>query len=101
MVLLGIEITRDRPNRRLMLLQRQYILDMLERYGQADSTPVKTPMVPGTNLSVSMAPVSTEDKEYMKKVPYISAVDSLLFLALTLDYRLVYGPTDSKLHFIL
>ena len=111
----------------------QYILDMLERYGQADSTPVKTPMVPGTNLSVSMAPVSSEDKEYMKKVPYISAVGSLLFLALatrpdiahtvsvlcrfnsnpgvahwksvkhlfrylrgTLDYRLVYGPTDSK-----
>ena len=131
--LLGIEITRDRPNRRLMLSQRQYILDMLERYGQADSTPVKTPMVPGTNLSVSMAPVSSEDKEYMKKVPYISAVGSLLFLALatrpdiahtvsvlcrfnsnpgiahwksvkhlfrylrgTLDYRLVYGPTDSK-----
>ena len=90
-------------------------------------------MVPGTNLSISMAPVSTEDKEYMKKVPYISAVGSLLFLALatrpdiahtvsvlcrfnsnpgiahwksvkhlfrylrgTLDYRLVYGPTDSK-----
>ena len=79
--LLGIEITRDRPNRRLMLSQRQYILDILERYGQADSTPVKTSMVPGTNL-VSMVPVSTEDKEYMKKMPYIFAIGSLLFLAL-------------------
>ena len=31
--LLGIEIARDRPNRRLMLSQCQYILDVLERYG--------------------------------------------------------------------
>ena len=43
---------------------------------------MKTFMVPGTNLSIFMALVLTEDKEYIKKVPYISAVSSLLFLAL-------------------
>ena len=133
MALFGIEIARDCPNRCLMLSQRQYILYMQEHNGQANLTLVKTPMVPSTNLSVSMALVLTENKKYMKKVPYISAVSNLLFLALatcpdishtvivlchcnsnpgithwkavkclfrylrgTLDYRLVYGPTDSK-----
>ena len=31
--LLGMQITRDHSNRRISLSQRQYILDMLERYG--------------------------------------------------------------------
>ena len=43
---------------------------------------MKIPIVPSTNLSNSMALVLTEDKEYIKKVPYISAVSSLLLLAL-------------------
>ena len=48
----GIAITRDRPNRCIMLSQRQYILDMLKRYGFSECSPVKTPMVPKTSLSV-------------------------------------------------
>ena len=42
--LLGIQITRDRSNRRIMLSQRQYILDMLERYEFSQCSPVQTPM---------------------------------------------------------
>lgn len=34
--LLGIEIIRDRPNRSILLSQRQYIVDMLETYGFSD-----------------------------------------------------------------
>ena len=59
--LLGIVITRDRPNRRLMLSQRQYILDMMERYGQADSTPVN-------DLDSSKTRSSSRDKEFDAKV---------------------------------
>ena len=49
--LLGIQITRDRSKRRISLSQRQYILDMLERYGFSNCSPVKTPIDPGNRLS--------------------------------------------------
>ena len=79
--LLGILITRDRPNRCISLSQRQYIIDMLERYGFSSCASVQTPMEPGKALSKADAPSSAEDKEMMRKVPYLSAVGSLMYLA--------------------
>lgn len=79
--ILGVQITRDRPNRRLCLSQRQYVVDTLALYNHADCKPVSTPMLPGLRLSTSMAPQSDEDKEYMRKVPYANAVGKLLYLA--------------------
>ena len=38
--LLGVEITRDRSKRSISLSQRQYVLDMLEKYGMADCHPL-------------------------------------------------------------
>ena len=52
--LLGIKIDRDRPSRTLSLSQKQYILDMLERYGMSDCKPVATPM--SLSLSLSCLP---------------------------------------------
>ena len=52
--LLGIEIIRDRANRTLQLWQRQYIVDILEHFGMADSNPVSTPMDPGLTLTAAM-----------------------------------------------
>ena len=49
--LLGVEITRDRSQRSISLSQRQYIVDMLERYGLPDCNPVGTPLPPGLKLS--------------------------------------------------
>ncbi|RXW12077.1 hypothetical protein EST38_g13777, partial [Candolleomyces aberdarensis] len=54
--LLGVEIIRDRANRSISLSQRQYIIDMLERYSMADCNPVGTPLPPGTKLSKIMHP---------------------------------------------
>ena len=78
--LLGIEITRDRSNRRIMLSQRQYVLDMLERFGMASCAPVATPMGPKVRLTTSDAPSSAEDKATMSAIPYLSAVGSLMYL---------------------
>src|SRR5882762_3529663 len=79
--LLGIHITRARPNRTLSLSQRQYILDVLERFGMSDCKPVLTPMEPGLRLSSSMSPNSPQELLAMKGVPYVSAVGALLYLA--------------------
>jgi hypothetical protein len=81
--LLGIKIDRDRPSKTISLSQKQYILDMLERYGMSDCKPVSTPMSPGSKLSSSMAPSTPEDTSFMKSVPYLSAVGSLMYLAIT------------------
>ena len=79
--LLGIQIIRDRSNHRIILSQRQYILDMLERYGFSDCAPVKTPMDPGRRFTNADCPSTPEAKAAMQKFPYLSAVGSLMYLA--------------------
>ena len=64
-----------------MLSQRQYIIDMLERYGFSDCASVKTPMDPGKRLSAVKDALSPKDKAFMQQVPYLSAVGSLMYLA--------------------
>ena len=44
--LLGIQIARDRSNRCITLSQRQFILNMLDRYSFSNCAPVKTDMEP-------------------------------------------------------
>ena len=48
----------------------------------SDCKPVQTPLPPKLPLSHSMAPQSQEDKDFMSKVPYLSAVGSLQYLAM-------------------
>ena len=82
-LLLGIHITRDRPNRSIALSQRQYIVDMLDRYGLTDCNPVTTPMDPGLRLDASMGASTPQDIAFMRTVPYLNAVGTLLYLGLS------------------
>lgn len=81
--LLGIEITRNRPERTIHLSQHQYIVDMLERYGMDSCNSVLTPMEHGLRLSKKQGPQTEEDREFMKDKPYLNAVGSLMYLAVT------------------
>src|SRR5882757_5305471 len=64
---------------------------MLEKYGLSNANPVSTPMDPGLKLSTSMAPQSEDDVIFMKSVPYINAVGSLMYLALTSRPDIAYS----------
>ncbi|KAK2068922.1 hypothetical protein P8C59_003536 [Phyllachora maydis] len=44
---LGMQIIRDRPNRRLWLNQSQYIEEAVSRFNLADSKPISIPLQPG------------------------------------------------------
>jgi hypothetical protein len=80
--LLGVQIDRERATRTLHLSQRQYTLDLLDRFGFADCSPVSTPLDPGSRLDMSQCPQTPEDDEFMLDKPYVSAVGALMYLAI-------------------
>jgi len=89
--LLGVGIERDRAKRIIHLSQRQYILDILERFGFSDCSPIGTPLDPGMRLTVEDGPSTPEEVAYMKKVPYIHAVGSLMYLAVATRPDIAYA----------
>jgi hypothetical protein len=64
---------------------------MLDKYGLSNANSVSTPMDPGSKLSTSMAPQSEDDVAFMKSVPYINAVGSLMYLAITSRPDIAYS----------
>uniref|UniRef100_A0A3Q7JMW7 Reverse transcriptase Ty1/copia-type domain-containing protein n=1 Tax=Solanum lycopersicum TaxID=4081 RepID=A0A3Q7JMW7_SOLLC len=77
--ILGMEIIRDRERRKLFLSQRSYIKKVLARFGMSSSKPIDTPSAANIHLTAMFAPQSEEEKEYMSRVPYASAVGSLMY----------------------
>ena len=74
---LGIQIYRDRPNRKLHITQSSYIDKILERFGMADANPMSTPMeVSSFKISSS----NTDPEERAHNVPYRQAIGSLMYL---------------------
>ena len=78
--ILGLEITRDRSKRQLFLSQSYYLQTVLERFNMQDCNPCSTPLPPAPLLH-SMSPKTEQEKEEMRKVPYINVVGSLMYLA--------------------
>jgi hypothetical protein len=89
--LLGLEIHRDRPNRRLCISQSQFITNLLQEHGLSDSKPVSTPLNPGSRLSTSMCPQNDAEAQEMRQCPYISVVGSLMYLAVTTRPDITYA----------
>ena len=77
--ILGMEIIRDRERKKLLLSQRSYIKKVLARFGMSSSKPINTPSAANIHLTAMFAPQSEEEKEYMSRVPYASAVGSLMY----------------------
>ncbi|KAJ4702606.1 Retrovirus-related Pol polyprotein from transposon TNT 1-94 [Melia azedarach] len=56
-----------------------YIQKILSRFGMSTAKPIDTPSAANAHLSVAFAPKSVEENEYMSRVPYASAVGSLMY----------------------
>jgi hypothetical protein len=89
--LLGVHITRDRANRSLSLSQRQYIIDLLTRFGMDTCAPVTTPMEPGLKLTKDMCPTTPAEIQEMLGVPYLNAVGALNYLAVATRPDIAYA----------
>jgi hypothetical protein len=77
--ILGMEIIRERTNRKLFLSQKGYLERVVERFGMKGAKSVVTPLAPHFRLSGNQSPTTAEDKAYMEHVPYASAVGSLMY----------------------
>jgi hypothetical protein len=89
--LLGVEVKRDRSMHTLSLCQRQYILNILDRFNLKDCNPVTTPLDPSVRLSSSMSPQSEEEKNEMSSIPYLQAVGALMYLAVATRPDIAYS----------
>ena len=77
--ILGMEILRDRKTKKLFLTQQAYIEKVLHRFNMHDSKPVSIPLAAHFILSALMSPTTDFDIDAMSKIPYSSAVGSIMY----------------------
>lgn len=77
--MLGIEIHRDRPNRKLYLSQSKHVNEVLDRFDMSNCRPVATPL--DTKALAPAATMSDEERGKIALLPYIDVVGSLNYLA--------------------
>ena len=75
----GMEIVRNRAADRLYLSQKGYIEKVLRRFNMQSAKPVTTPLAAHFRLSSALCPQSDDEVDYMSRVPYSSAVGSLMY----------------------
>ncbi|WKA05324.1 hypothetical protein VitviT2T_023298 [Vitis vinifera] len=80
--ILGIQMTRDRKNRLLALSQAAYIDKVLVKFAIENSKKGNLPSRHGVHLSKEQCPKTPQDEEKMRRVPYASAVGSLMYAML-------------------
>jgi ATP-binding cassette subfamily B (MDR/TAP) protein 1 len=74
-----MEITRDRKSGLLFFSQHDYINKVFHRFNMPDAKEFTTPIAPHSKLSSTQCPVTDEDIGYMSRLPYSSAVGSLMY----------------------
>ena len=77
--ILGMKINRDRKDRKIWLSQKNYLRKVLRRFNMQDCKPISTPLPINCKLSSGMSPSSEAERMEMSRVPYASAVGSLMY----------------------
>ncbi|KAG8490844.1 hypothetical protein CXB51_014047 [Gossypium anomalum] len=80
--ILEVKIYRDRSRRLLGLSQGTYIDKVLERFNMEESKRGFLPMRHGISLSKEMCPSTSQERERMSKIPYASAIGSIMYAML-------------------
>ena len=80
-VCLGLEITRDRKQRKLWLTQQAYMEKIVERFGMTDTKPVATPMGEPKSKKERLEVMNENDGDAVG-VPYREPIGSLMYLTI-------------------
>nr|CAN73722.1 hypothetical protein VITISV_041002 [Vitis vinifera] len=76
---LGMRIIRDKANGTLKLSQSEYVKKVLNRFNMNETKPVSTPLSSHFKLSKEQSQKTKEENDHMSKVPYASAIGSLMY----------------------
>ena len=79
----GLNIDRDRGNRKLYLSCPSFIEKLLAKFQMSQCHPLTVPADPHTRLSKAMAPQTPVERDRMQKVPFRMLVGSLMYIATT------------------
>ena len=104
--ILGMRIERNRSKQLIWLSQTEYIDKVLQRFNMDKGKALSCPLPSYVKLSKHDCPMCDEDKAEMNKLPYASAVGSLMYamIATHLDITFVvevvsnYMSNPSKKH---
>ena len=77
--ILGIKIYRYKSRRLIGLSQSTYIDKILKRFSMENVKKGFLPMSHGTTLCKSQCPKSTDERNRMTKVLYVSAIGSIMY----------------------
>ena len=77
--IIGIKIYRDRFKRLIGLGRNIYIDKVLNRFSMQDSKRGFLPMSYGISLSKTQCPITQDDLDRMSKIPYASAIRSIMY----------------------
>ncbi|KAJ9567714.1 hypothetical protein OSB04_003680 [Centaurea solstitialis] len=80
--ILGIKIYRNRSRRLIGRSQSTYIDKILKKFRMDESKKGFIPMQHGIVLSKTQCPISSQDQDKMKSVPYASAIGSIMYAML-------------------
>ena len=75
-----MEIRRNREEGLLYITQEKYVEKVLEAFWSDQFEILSTLLASYFKLNRSTLPKTNNEKEYMKKVPYLSAVGSLMYV---------------------
>jgi hypothetical protein len=79
---LGMEITRDRKLRTILVTHKLYQKNILIRYGMMESAGNKTP-AEVEKLTIKDCPATIEEESVIDKSEYMAMVGSLMYLSIT------------------
>ncbi|GJY79603.1 retrotransposon protein, putative, ty1-copia subclass [Tanacetum coccineum] len=77
--ILGIKIYRDRSKRLIGLSQDTYLDKILKRFKMENSKKGNLPLHHGIKISKDLCPKTNEELDRMSRVPYASAVGSIMY----------------------
>ena len=80
--ILAIKIYRDRSRKLIGLSQSTYIDKVMKRFSMQDSKRGYLPLSHGISLSKTQCPTNDEERKRMDKIPYASAIGSIMYAML-------------------
>jgi hypothetical protein len=89
--ILGIKIYRDRSKRLIKLSQDTYIDKVLKGFNMEEAKKGFLPMSHRIHLSKTQYPSTTDERERMSRIPYASAIVSIMYAMICTRPDILYA----------